>query len=153
LGAISCIFWTLTLLPTSYHVILTLRAHNKGQGGIFSLFTLVKKLKKKWLIVPAINGGSARLSDGIITSHISVSSAVEGLKTYNPELNTIPIVIAILFLLFFIQRFGTKFIGKFFGPMMLLWFGMLGILGGAHLIGNLEILKAFNPYYAVHLLQ
>lgn len=153
LGAISCIFWTLTLQTTFKYVILTLRADNKGEGGIFSLYTLVKKLKRKWLIVPAIIGGSALLADGIITPPISVSSAIEGLKTYNPELNTIPIVIGILFVLFFIQRFGTKFIGKFFGPMMLLWFGMLGILGMVHLIGNIEILKAFNPYYAIHLLQ
>nr|WP_294935146.1 KUP/HAK/KT family potassium transporter [uncultured Flavobacterium sp.] len=153
LGAISCIFWTLTLQTTLKYVILTLRADNKGEGGIFSLYTLVKKLKKKWLIVPAIIGGSALLADGIITPPISVASAVEGLRAYNPELNTIPIVIAILFVLFFIQRFGTKFVGKFFGPMMLLWFGMLGILGGIHLFSNIAVLKALNPYYAYHLLQ
>lgn len=153
LGAISCIFWTLTLQTTLKYVVLTLRADNKGEGGIFSLYTLVKKLKKKWLIVPAIIGGSALLADGIITPPISVSSAIEGLKTYNPHLNTIPIVIGILFILFFIQRFGTKFVGKFFGPMMLLWFGMLGFLGGMHLFANIEVLKALNPYYAVRLLQ
>ncbi len=153
LGAISCIFWTLTLQTTFKYVILTLRADNKGEGGIFSLYTLVKKLKKKWLIVPAIIGGSALLADGIITPPISVSSAIEGLKTYNHDLNTIPIVIAILFILFFIQRFGTKFVGKFFGPMMLLWFGMLGVLGAIHLFGNISVLKALNPYYAFHLLQ
>lgn len=153
LGAISCIFWTLTLQTTLKYVVLTLRADNKGEGGIFSLYTLVKKLKKKWLIVPAIIGGSALLADGIITPPISVASAIEGLKTYNPELNTIPIIISILFILFFIQRFGTKFVGKFFGPMMLLWFGMLGTLGMIHLVGNISVLKALNPYYAVHLLQ
>ncbi|ESU30056.1 potassium transport system protein Kup [Flavobacterium limnosediminis JC2902] len=153
LGAISCIFWTLTLQTTLKYVVLTLRADNKGEGGIFSLYTLVKKLKKKWLLVPAIIGGSALLADGIITPPISVSSAIEGLKTYNHDLNTIPIVIAILFILFFIQRFGTKFVGKFFGPMMLLWFGMLGVLGAIHLLGNIAVLKALNPYYAIHLLQ
>jgi KUP system potassium uptake protein len=153
LGAISCIFWTLTLQTTLKYVVLTLRADNKGEGGIFSLYTLVKKLKRKWLIVPAIIGGSALLADGIITPPISVSSAIEGLKTYNHDLNTIPIVIAILFLLFFIQRFGTKFVGKFFGPMMLLWFGMLGVLGGIHLFSNIAVLKALNPYYAFHLLK
>lgn len=153
LGAISCIFWTLTLQTTFKYVILTLRADNKGEGGIFSLYTLVKKLKKRWLIVPAIIGGSALLADGIITPPISVSSAIEGLKTYNPELNTIPIVISILFVLFFIQRFGTTFIGKFFGPLMLLWFGMLGTLGVIHLFGNFSVLKAINPYYAFHLLS
>ncbi|THF47693.1 potassium transporter Kup [Flavobacterium supellecticarium] len=153
LGAISCIFWTLTIQTTFKYVILTLRADNKGEGGIFSLYTLVKKLKKRWLIVPAILGGSALLADGIITPPISVSSAIEGLRTYNPELNTIPIVIGILFALFFIQRFGTKLVGKFFGPLMLLWFGMLGTLGVIHLMGNIAVLKALNPYYAFHLLK
>lgn len=153
LGAISCIFWTLTIQTTFKYVILTLRADNKGEGGIFSLYTLVKKLKKRWLIVPAILGGSALLADGIITPPISVSSAIEGLRTYNPELNTIPIVIGILFVLFFIQRFGTKLVGKFFGPLMLLWFGMLGTLGIIHLLGNVSVLKAINPYYAFHLLK
>ncbi|MEO4007272.1 MULTISPECIES: KUP/HAK/KT family potassium transporter [unclassified Flavobacterium] len=153
LGAISCIFWTLTIQTTFKYVILTLRADNKGEGGIFSLYTLVKKLKKRWLIVPAILGGSALLADGIITPPISVSSAIEGLRTYNPELNTIPIVIGILFVLFFIQRFGTKLVGKFFGPLMLLWFGMLGTLGVIHLLGNVSVLKALNPYYAFHLLK
>ncbi|HRB71361.1 KUP/HAK/KT family potassium transporter [Flavobacterium sp. WV_118_3] len=153
LGAISCIFWTLTIQTTFKYVILTLRADNKGEGGIFSLYTLVKKLKKRWLIVPAILGGSALLADGIITPPISVSSAIEGLRTYNPELNTIPIVIGILFALFFIQRFGTKLVGKFFGPLMLLWFGMLGTLGVIHLMGNVAVLKALNPYYAFHLLK
>lgn len=152
LGALSCIFWTLTLQTTVKYVYLTLKADNKGEGGIFSLYTLVKRLKKKGLIVPAIIGGSALLADGIITPPISVSSAIEGLKTYQPELDTVPIVIGILFVLFFIQRFGSKFLGKFFGPMMLIWFGMLGILGFIPLIENISVLKALNPYYAFHLL-
>jgi KUP system potassium uptake protein len=153
LGALSCIFWTLTLQTTLKYVFLTLQADNKGEGGIFSLYALLKRFKKRWMIVPAIIGGSCLLADGVITPPISVSSAIEGLKVYNHELNTIPIVIGILFVLFFIQRFGTKFLGKFFGPMMLIWFSMLGILGGAHLLGNLSILKALNPYYAFHLLS
>lgn len=153
LGALSCIFWTLTLQTTIKYVLLTLQADNKGEGGIFSLYTLLKRFKKKWMIVPAIIGGSALLADGIITPPISVSSAIEGLKVYNAGLNTIPIVIGILFALFFIQRFGTKFLGRFFGPMMLIWFGMLGILGAIHLVGNPGILKALNPYYAFHLLS
>lgn len=153
LGALSCIFWTLTLQTTVKYVILTLQADNKGEGGIFSLYTLVKRLKKKGLIVPAIIGGSALLADGIITPPISVSSAIEGLRIYNPELDTVPIVIGILFILFAIQRFGTKLVGKFFGPMMLIWFGMLGILGIIPLISNIEVLKALNPYYAFHLLK
>lgn len=153
LGALSCIFWTLTLQTTFKYVLLTLQADNKGEGGIFSLYTLVKRLKKKGLIIPAIIGGSALLADGIITPPISVSSAIEGLKIYNPEIDTVPIVITILFVLFFIQRFGTKFVGRFFGPMMLVWFGMLGVLGLLGISGNFAVFKALNPYYAFHLLS
>jgi len=153
LGAISCIFWTLTLQTTLKYVILTLKADNKGEGGIFALYTLVKRCKKRWLIVPAIIGGSALLADGIITPPISVASAVEGLRTFNPRLNTVPIVIGILFALFAIQQFGTKFIGKFFGPMMLLWFGMLGVLGTIQLFSDFSVLRALNPYYAIKLLS
>lgn len=152
-GGISCIFWTLTLQTTIKYVILTLRADNKGEGGIFSLYTLVKRTKFKWLIVPAIIGGSALLADGIITPPISVSSAIEGLKVYNPELNTVPIVIGILFILFFIQQFGTSFIGKFFGPLMMLWFLMLGILGVYQMTSDWSVLTSLNPYYAYNLLQ
>ena len=153
LGALSCIFWTLTLQTTVKYVILTLQADNKGEGGIFSLYTLVKRLKKRGLIVPAIIGGSALLADGIITPPISVSSAIEGLRIYNSDIDTVPIVIGILFILFAIQRFGTKLVGKFFGPMMLIWFGMLGILGIIPLLSNIAVLKALNPYYAIHLLS
>lgn len=119
----------------------------------FSLYTLVKRTKFKWLIVPAIIGGSALLADGIITPPISVSSAIEGLKVYNPELNTVPIVIGILFILFFIQQFGTSFIGKFFGPLMMLWFLMLGILGVYQMTSDWSVLTSLNPYYAYNLLQ
>ncbi len=152
-GGISCIFWTLTLQTTIKYVIITLRADNKGEGGIFSLYTLVKRTKFKWLIVPAIIGGSALLADGIITPPISVASAIEGLRVYNPSLNTVPIVISILCVLFFIQQFGTAFIGKFFGPMMMVWFLMLGTLGIYQMAGNWDILTSVNPYYAYHLLQ
>src|SRR6476620_5937717 len=110
-GALSAVFWTLTLQTTIKYVILTLRADNNGEGGIFSLFTLVRRSKFKWLIVPAIIGGSALLADGIITPPISVSSAVEGLRFFNNNIKTVPIVIGILFALFFIQQFGTGFIG------------------------------------------
>lgn len=153
LGALSCIFWTLTLQTTVKYVYLTLKADNKGEGGIFSLYTLLKRLKKRWMIIPAILGGSCLLADGFITPPISVSSAIEGLKVYNPGLNTIPIVIGILFVLFFIQRFGTSFIGKAFGPMMLTWFGMLGILGGIQVFSNIAVFEALNPYHAIHLLS
>ncbi|MBL7922213.1 MAG: KUP/HAK/KT family potassium transporter [Bacteroidia bacterium] len=151
-GAISAVFWTLTLQTTIKYVILTLRADNNGEGGIFSLFTLVRRSKFKWLLVPAVIGGSALLADGIITPPISVSAAVEGLRFFNPELNTVPLVISILFALFFIQQFGTGFIGKFFGPLMTLWFLMLGILGVMQLSGNWSILSALNPYYTYKLL-
>jgi len=152
-GGLSAIFWTLTLQTTIKYVILTLRADNKGEGGIFSLFTLVKRTKFKWLLVAAIIGGSALLADGIITPPISVAAAVEGLRFFNEELNTVPIVIGILFALFFIQQFGTGFIGKFFGPLMMLWFLMLGVLGVYQLSGDWSIFSALNPYYAYLLLH
>jgi KUP system potassium uptake protein len=153
LGGVSCIFWTLTLQTTIKYVLITLSADNNGEGGIFALYALVKRTKVKWLIIPAIIGGSALLADGIITPPISVSSAVEGMRTYYPEINTIPIVIGILFALFTIQQFGTKLVGKFFAPMMLIWFGMLGVLGLIQIMGHLEVFKAINPYYAYHLLS
>ena len=153
LGGVSCVFWTLTLQTTVKYVIITLNADNNGEGGIFALYALVRRTKVKWLIIPAIIGGSALLADGIITPPISVSSAVEGLRTFYPAINTVPIVIGILFVLFFIQQFGTKIVGKFFAPMMLIWFGMLGILGGIQVFGNLEVFKALNPYYAFHILE
>jgi KUP system potassium uptake protein len=152
-GAISAVFWTLTLQTTIKYVILTLRADNNGEGGIFSLFTLVRRSKFKWLIVPAIVGGSALLADGIITPPISVSAAVEGLRFFKPELNTVPIVLSILCGLFFIQQFGTGFIGKFFGPLMMVWFLMLGTLGIYQMSSDWSVLSALNPYYAVKLLQ
>lgn len=153
LGGISCVFWTLTLQTTIKYVIITLGADNHGEGGIFALYALVKKTKIQWLIVPAIIGGSALLADGIITPPISVSSAVEGIRTYYPQINTVPIVIGILFVLFTIQQFGTKLVGKFFAPMMLVWFSMLGILGLIQITKHPEVFKAFNPYYAYHLLS
>ncbi|MGO4816914.1 KUP/HAK/KT family potassium transporter [Flavobacterium sp. W22_SRS_FP1] len=153
LGGISCVFWTLTLQTTIKYVLITLSADNHGEGGIFALYALVKKTKIKWLIVPAIIGGSALLADGIITPPISVSSAVEGIRTYYPQINTVPIVIGILFVLFTIQQFGTKLVGKFFAPMMLVWFSMLGILGLIQITKHPEVFKAFNPYYAYNLLS
>ncbi|HRG18189.1 MAG TPA: KUP/HAK/KT family potassium transporter [Flavobacterium lutivivi] len=153
LGGISCIFWTLTLQTTLKYVLITLNADNHGEGGIFALYALVKRTKIKWLIVPAIIGGSALLADGIITPPISVSSAVEGLRLFNPEINTIPIVISILIVLFTIQQFGTKLVGKFFAPMMLIWFTMLGVLGAIQITNDFSVFKAVNPYYAYELLQ
>ncbi|MBN8641305.1 MAG: KUP/HAK/KT family potassium transporter [Flavobacteriales bacterium] len=152
LGGLSCIFWTLTLQTTLKYVIITLSADNHGEGGIFALYALVKRTKIQWLIVPAIIGGSALLADGIITPPISVSSAVEGLRIWKPDIPTVPIVIAILFVLFTIQQFGTKLVGKFFAPMMLIWFSMLAVLGAVQMVTNLEVFNALNPYYAYHLL-
>ena len=153
LGGVSLVFWTLTLQTTLKYVIITLSADNNGEGGIFALYALVKRTKIKWLIIPAIIGGSALLADGIITPPISVSSAVEGVRTYYPEINTVPIVIGILVILFTIQQFGTKLVGKFFAPVMLVWFLMLGVIGIIQITGNLEVLKAINPYYAYHILM
>jgi KUP system potassium uptake protein len=153
LGGISAVFWTLTLQTTLKYVLMTLSADNHGEGGIFALYALVKKTKIQWLIIPAIIGGSALLADGIITPPVSVSSAVEGIKTFYPEINTIPIVIGILFVLFTIQQFGSKLVGRFFAPMMILWFGMLGVLGILQIIHHPEVLKALNPYYAYNLLS
>lgn len=152
LGGLSCIFWTLTLQTTIKYVVLTLRADNKGEGGIFALYALLKRLNKKWLIFPAIVGGSMLLADGLITPSISVASAIEGLKNINSDINTIPIIIGILFVLFFVQQFGTKFIGIFFGPIMMIWFVMLGTLGIVHIATEMKVLKAINPYYAYDLL-
>jgi len=152
-GGISCIFWTLTLQTTLKYVVLTLRADNNGEGGIFSLYTLVRRLKYKWLIVPAIVGGSALLADGIITPPISVSSAIEGLRIFNQHINTVPIVIGILALLFIIQQFGTKAVGKLFGPVMACWFVMLGVLGVMQIAKHPLIFQALNPLYAIHLLS
>ena len=152
MGGVSCVFWTLTLQTTIKYVILTLKADNKGEGGIFSLYALVRKTKLKWLAIPAILGGSALLADGLITPAISVSSAIEGLRYFNPGIQTIPIIIGIIFLLFLIQQFGSSFVGKAFGPLMLVWFGMLAFLGLTGILHNVEILKAANPYYAYNLL-
>ncbi len=152
LGGISCIFWTLTIQTTFKYIILTLRADNKGEGGIFSLYALVRKMHVRWLVFPAMAGGAALLADGIITPPISVASAIEGLNVINPNIQTIPIVIAIIFGLFFIQQFGTRFVGRFFGPVMLVWFSMLFILGLKEIVHAPVVFKALNPIYALQLL-
>lgn len=151
LGSLSSIFWTLTLQTTIKYVIITLRADNKGEGGIFSLFTLLRK-DYKWLSTFAIIGGSTLLADGIITPSITVTSAVEGLSLYNPSIPVIPIVLMIITGLFFVQQFGTSAVGKAFGPIMFFWFLMLGVLGMGQLLMFPSILKALNPYYAIRLL-
>jgi KUP system potassium uptake protein len=151
LGALSCIFWTLTLQTTFKYIIITLRADNKGEGGILSLFALLKK-RNNWLYLVAIIGACALLADGIITPAITVTTAVEGLRLFNPNIPVIIVVIGIISALFLIQQFGTAFLGKSFGPIMFFWFAMLGVLGISQIIYFPEIFLALNPWYAVKLL-
>ena len=151
LGVLSCVIWTLTIQTTVKYVLITLRADNKGEGGIFSLFALLRK-SKRWIYILAIAGGSLLLADGIITPAITVVSSIEGLRMINPDIKVIPIVVIIITLLFTIQQFGTNYVGRFFGPIMFIWFLMLGVLGALEIQEKLLVLKAFNPYYAVHLL-
>lgn len=154
-GALSCVFWTLTLQTTVKYVILILRADNRGEGGIFALYALVRR-HARWLTLPAIIGGSALLADGIITPPISVSSAVEGLQVLYPSITHIQIleiVIAILTFLFLIQAFGTSVVGTAFGPIMLVWFVMLGTLGVLQIVKAPEVLSAISPHYAWWLLS
>ncbi len=156
LGSLSCVIWTLTLQTTIKYVILTLKADNRGEGGIFSLFALVRR-RRRWLVFAAMIGGASLLADGMITPPISVTSAVEGLRNI-PALGSISditivgIVLGIIAALFFMQQFGTASIGRLFGPIMTLWFLMLAILGAVHLVDYLSIFRAFNPYYAINLL-
>jgi KUP system potassium uptake protein len=150
-GGISCVFWTITLQTTVKYVIITLRADNKGEGGIFSLYTLVRR-KAKWLMIPAIIGGSTLLADGIITPPISVTSAIEGLSILYPDIEIVPIVMLIITGLFIIQQFGTNVVGKAFGPIMFFWFAILGVLGFNQILTHPEILNSINPIYGYHLL-
>ena len=156
-GTLSCIIWTLTLQTTIKYVILILRADNRGEGGTFALYALVRR-RKKWLVIPAMIGGAALLADGIITPPISITSAIEGLGEL-PSLRGMPtdtvvlIVLIILSLFFFLQQFGTASIGKLFGPIMFIWFTMLAVLGLVHVFDDLAIFKAINPYYAIEFLR
>ena len=156
LGGVSLVFWTLTIQTTLKYVTLVLRADNKGEGGIFSLYTLVRR-RRRWLLFPAMIGGSAVLSEGMITPPISVSSAIEGLHSVayfqDAHIPTVQITIGIISALFLFQRFGTAAVGRFFGPVMLLWFSMLGVLGALQAFQSPEVFRAINPWYAIHLLQ
>ena len=153
LGALSCIFWTLIIITSFKYIYLALKADNQGEGGIFSLYALVKKHPAKWPLFAALIGCSALLADGFITPPISISSAVEGLNMIYPDLPTIPIVLTILLLLFTFQQFGTSVIGKAFGPIMVLWFTTIGALGLIKVMEYPQILTALNPYYAVNLIM
>ena len=151
LGGISCIFWTLMFQTTLKYIVLTLMADNHGEGGVFSLYALVRRFGKK-LIIPTILGATTLLADGIITPPISVSSAIEGLEMIAPGIPTVPIVIAILSVLFFFQRFGTQKVGRTFGMVMVVWFTMLFTIGLSQIFKYPDVLKALNPYYAYNLL-
>jgi len=151
LGGLSCVFWTLTIQTTFKYILLTLNADNNGEGGIFSLYALLRK-KSKNLIWFSIIGGSMLLADGMITPPISISSAIEGLTIIVPDIPVIPIVLTIIGMLFFVQQFGSKFMGFAFGPIMLLWFSTLGLLGIFELIKQPEVLVCINPYYALRFL-
>lgn len=150
-GSLSCIFWTLTLLTTVKYVFIVLRADNNGEGGIFALFALLKR-KPTWAAVLTMVGGGALLSDGVLTPSITVTSAVEGLKLISQDIPVVPIVLFIIASLFFIQQFGTSFIGSSFGPIMVIWFLMLGSLGLSQVLQHPFILEAVNPVYAYRFL-
>src|SRR5580704_7846870 len=151
-GGLSCVFWTLVLITTVKYVFLALDADNRGEGGIFALYALVRRYKVQWTIFPAIIGCASLIADGFITPPISISSAIEGLRILNPDIPTVPIVLAILLGLFIFQQFGTRIVGGIFGPVMLIWFTMIGVLGGKEILKYPEVLHALNPYYAINLL-
>lgn len=151
LGAISCVIWTLTLLTTLKYVIIALRADNRGEGGIFSLFALIRK-KAPWIFVFAMIGGATELADGVITPSITVVSATEGLLMINTNIPVLPIALLIILILFSLQRFGTKVVGSSFGPIMFFWFAMIGTVGLLYIFQAPYIFKAFNPYYAFRFL-
>lgn len=153
IGAVSCVIWTLTLQTSIKYVTVALRADNNGEGGIMALYSLVKKTgKSRWTFIVAAIGASAMLADGIITPAVTITSAVEGLRSLYVATPIVPIVLIIITLVFFVQRSGSSKIGRFFGPAMLVWFLMLGVLGIINVWSDLSIFKAFNPYYAVRLI-
>lgn len=151
-GSLSCIFWTLTLQTTTKYILIALRVDNNGEGGILALYALMRK-KSSWAALLTMIGGAALLADGVITPAITVTSSIEGLRLLNPEIPVVLIVLFILAVLFFVQQFGTNLIGSSFGPIMVLWFLMLGTLGLSKLLLHPEILKAVNPVYAYQFLS
>ncbi|MDB6234635.1 KUP/HAK/KT family potassium transporter [Lactobacillus amylovorus] len=158
-GSISLVLWTVTLLTTVQTVLIALKATNHGEGGIFALYTLVRK-RAKWLVLPALIGGAAILADGTLTPAVTVTTAIEGLKGLkfggNVPVSTqemvIVITVVILLVLFSIQKMGTSIIGKAFGPIMFIWFTFLGVMGVINMAGDWTIIQAINPVYAIKLL-
>ena len=154
LGGLSCVFWTLTLITTIKYVYFALNADNRGEGGIFALYALVRRYKAKWVIYAAVIGCATLIADGFITPAISVTSAIEGIRLLHPVSTNsiISIVIVILVALFIFQQFGTGVVGRIFGPIMLLWFLYIGVFGAIHVVQNPGVLSAINPVYAFNLL-
>ena len=155
LGFVSLIFWVMTLQTTTKYVMIALKADNHGEGGVFSLFALIKNKTKRGVVLLAMIGGATLLADGIITPAITVTSAVEGLHDIIPAINTNDVIILVLIIFIFIfsfQRFGTKKIGSLFGPIMSLRFLSLFFWGVKSIGTRPEILKAINPKYALNLL-
>ncbi|MFN5844471.1 MAG: KUP/HAK/KT family potassium transporter [Flavobacteriia bacterium] len=152
MGGLSCVIWTLILLATVKYIYFALNADNKGEGGIFALYALLKQKRIKWVIIPALIGCATLMADGFITPAISISSAVEGINNVNPDFPVLPVIVGIIILLFSVQQFGTAAIGKAFGPVMLVWFAFLGYLGVINITKNPEVLGAFNPYWAYNLI-
>ena len=159
IGSISLVLWTVTLLTTLQTVLIALKATNHGEGGIFALYTLVRK-RAKWLVLPALIGGAAILADGTLTPAVTVTTAIEGLKglqfggsvPVSTQEMVIMITVIILLLLFSIQKMGTSIIGKAFGPIMFIWFTFLGVMGVINMAGDWSIIQAINPVYAIKLL-
>ena len=150
-GGVSSVFWTLTTVTTLKYVYLALNADNKGEGGIFALYAIVRRYKAKWTIIPALIGCASLMADGFITPPISISSAVEGLTILYPNFETVPVVIGILLMIFLFQQFGTKIIGGLFGPIMLIWFSMIGTLGLIQVYHHPYVIEALNPMYAINM--
>lgn len=159
IGSLSLVIWTVTLLTTVKYVLIAMKADNHGEGGTFALYALVKN-HKKWLVFPAMLGGAALLSDGVLTPAVTVTTAVEGLRSIEVmnrflgagQWKVVVITLMIIFVLFSVQHAGTSKIGKAFGPCMLLWFSFLGITGVWMVLQYPVVLKAFNPVYAVQVL-
>ena len=159
IGSLSLIIWTVTLITTVKYVVVAMKADNNGEGGIFALYSLVKNYGK-YLVIPAMLGGAALLADGVLTPAVTITTAIEGLHSIsvfdqllnNDQNRVILITLIIISVLFACQKAGTSLLGKAFGPIMLVWFLFLGITGVAHISGNLYILQALNPIYAVRIL-
>ena len=152
-GGVSCIFWTLVMVTTIKYVWIALQADNQGEGGIFSLYSLIKRYGLK-IAIPTMIGASALLADGMITPAITITSAIEGLGLINglQNIKVVPIVIVVISSIFFMQRFGTQRVGKAFGPVMIVWFSFLMIIGMHQIIQFPQVIKALNPYYAFELI-